>query len=378
RSRVTPPGETRAHYRLVIDPADTMLLVGQTLNYAAYIMDSTGARLDTTVTWSLQGNAVGILSEEGEFTAMDPGIGIVKAQIPRFTAVARILVATEAGMAESDTAQVRFRDREGNQVGHIRRIAEKDVLKISGLPFPLNILNGGQVLLPPGSLDQGISLEITLPDIAEILDSTVTFTEGIITGFSFDVYEDGILVHPYVFDPPVQIVLPYKPELLEELGLNAEDLAVFFYNPDGTYDPSGILNIVVDETENKIYAEVSHFSQVVAGDKKLYSTTGCCSRIESVMPLQNRLYPNYPNPFNPETAFRFDVGGRTAQDVSIEVYNMNGQRVAVILEKRLEPGQYSATWNGTNRTGQTVGSGVYLIRMKTASVTLTRRMVLMR
>jgi len=377
RSRVTPPGRTRAGYKLFIDPPDTMLLVGESLTFTAYLLDSTGNRTDTTVTWSLQGNPVGTLSETGEFTATDPGIGIIKAQIPRFTAVARVLVVTEAGLTECDSAQVRFRDREGNQVGHIRRIAEKDVLKISGLPFPLNILNGGQVLLPPGSLDQGISLEITLPDVAEIRDSTVTFEEGIIAGFSFDVYENGVLVHPYVFDPPVQIVLPYKPELMEELGLEVEDLAVFFYNPDGTYDPAGILNIVLDTTENRIYAEVSHFSQIVAGDKNLYATTGNASRVAGVIPVQSLLYPNYPNPFNPETAFRFDVGGK-AQDVVIEVYNTVGQRVAVLLEKKLEPGQYSAKWDGTNQAGQAVGSGVYLIRMKTSSVSLTRRMVLMR
>jgi|GEM_PF-1049513 len=378
RSRVTPPGRTRAGYRLVIDPPDTILLVGESLVFTAYLTDSSGNRTDTTVTWSLHGNPVGTLSEAGEFTATDQGIGIIKAQIRRFTAVARVLVVTEAGLAECDSAQIRFRDREGNQIGHIRRIAEKDVLKISGLPFPLNILNGGQVLLPPGSLDQGISLEITLPDVAEIRDSTVTFEEGIIAGFSFDVYENGVLVHPYVFDPPVQIVLPYKPELMEELGLDVEDLSVFFCNPDGTYDPAGILNIVLDTTENRIYAEVSHFSQVVAGDKKLYATTGCCTRVESVLPEQSRLYPNYPNPFNPETTFRFDVGGNMSQDVAVEVYNTAGQRVAVLLHQRLEPGQYSAKWDGSNQAGQAVGSGVYLIRIKMPSVSLTRRLVLMR
>jgi hypothetical protein len=63
----------------------------------------------------------------------------------------------------------------------------------------------------------------------------------------------------------------------------------------------------------------------------------------------------YPNPFNPTTQMSLTLN--TAADVSVNVFNMNGQLVDVIADGQMSSGTYSFTWNGTNAT-----SGIYFIK----------------
>ena len=364
-------------YRLVISPSDTSLLVGETVQFEAFLQDTAGNRLDTTVTWKLTGKKIGSLSETGFFTADTGGICMVQAKINQYSAVARVMVMTEEDAQNQDPVQIRLHDRDGNQVGGLKRLSESDILKISGLPFPLNIFNGGELVLPPGSLNEGITIEITLPDLAEIKgDTSVTFQDAVLMGFSFDVYVNGEKVSPYEFDTPVQVVLPYKPELMEALGLTLEDLAVFFYNEDGSYDETDIFNVVVDTTENKVYAEVKHFSQVILGDKSLLSSTHV--DMETMLsPVTCRLHGNYPNPFNPETVIRYDVAGLATQYVSLRIFNVLGQPVYTLIETSQEPGQYAVSWNGRDEQNFRVSSGVYFIRLEAGGRKMTRRMLLL-
>ena len=63
----------------------------------------------------------------------------------------------------------------------------------------------------------------------------------------------------------------------------------------------------------------------------------------------------YPNPFNPTTQMSLTLN--TSADVSVKVFNMNGQLVDVIANGQMSSGSYSFTWDGTN-----VSSGVYFIQ----------------
>jgi len=67
-----------------------------------------------------------------------------------------------------------------------------------------------------------------------------------------------------------------------------------------------------------------------------------------------------------------------AQPVTIEVYNVLGQRVRTLVDERKEAGVHTRTWDGTNRYGTRVGSGVYFYRMEAGDVTETKKMVLVR
>lgn len=91
-----------------------------------------------------------------------------------------------------------------------------------------------------------------------------------------------------------------------------------------------------------------------------------------------RLLPNYPNPFNPETRIPFEVGNGTTQPVQLNIYNLLGQKIVTLVNKRLASGIYEVVWNGTNGRGEQVVSGVYFYELRVGDMHQIRKMVLVR
>jgi photosystem II stability/assembly factor-like uncharacterized protein len=93
---------------------------------------------------------------------------------------------------------------------------------------------------------------------------------------------------------------------------------------------------------------------------------------EVEIPMQVYLAQNYPNPFNPTTVIPFGLS--EAGVVRLEVYNVLGQRVAVLLAgEQLAAGQHQVRFDARG-----LASGVYLARLQAGGVAVTRQMLLMR
>jgi hypothetical protein len=88
------------------------------------------------------------------------------------------------------------------------------------------------------------------------------------------------------------------------------------------------------------------------------------------------LYQNMPNPFNPQTAIRYDVPPGGGQ-VTLRVYNVSGGLVRTLVDDEESPGQKTARWDGTNEQGEHVASGIYFYRMTAPGFTETRKMTLL-
>ncbi|RPJ42471.1 MAG: T9SS C-terminal target domain-containing protein [Candidatus Latescibacterota bacterium] len=97
---------------------------------------------------------------------------------------------------------------------------------------------------------------------------------------------------------------------------------------------------------------------------------------EGIAPLYVALEQNAPNPFNPSTAIGFvlDQSGK----VRLSVYAPTGRLVTDLVDGVVGQGAHQATWNGTDRFGRDVGSGVYYYRLDTDKTSLTRKMILVR
>lgn len=96
----------------------------------------------------------------------------------------------------------------------------------------------------------------------------------------------------------------------------------------------------------------------------------------SLVPNSFSLAQNYPNPFNPETQIAFMLAA--PGHVRLEVFNIIGQSVAVLVDGWRDAGESIVEWNGRNSNGQDVPSGVYFYRLSREGDALTRKMVLMR
>ncbi|MCL2064329.1 MAG: choice-of-anchor J domain-containing protein [Candidatus Cloacimonetes bacterium] len=92
--------------------------------------------------------------------------------------------------------------------------------------------------------------------------------------------------------------------------------------------------------------------------------------------MRTELLVNYPNPFNPETIIGFNL--RNEGMVSIDIFNIRGQRVRTLVNDVFEAGRHEVIWNGQDDNGRGLSSGVYFYRMNADGVSSTRRMVLMK
>ncbi|MCW9098342.1 MAG: T9SS type A sorting domain-containing protein, partial [Ignavibacteriaceae bacterium] len=83
------------------------------------------------------------------------------------------------------------------------------------------------------------------------------------------------------------------------------------------------------------------------------------------------LYQNYPNPFNPTTTIRYEL----PQDgvVTIDIYDILGQKVKTILNEFKKADRYEVTFNSAG-----LASGVYIYRMKVNDFITSKKMVLVK
>lgn len=81
------------------------------------------------------------------------------------------------------------------------------------------------------------------------------------------------------------------------------------------------------------------------------------------------LFQNYPNPFNPATKIRYAVPKR--ENVRLEIYNVLGQRVAVLVDEVRSPGIYTVDFNASQ-----LASGLYVYRMQAGNFHSIKKMLL--
>ena len=119
------------------------------------------------------------------------------------------------------------------------------------------------------------------------------------------------------------------------------------------------------------------------GDYRLVSATVADNNGRSIVPGRGQkstqdglpdeyaLHQNYPNPFNPTTEISFSIP-HTAH-VSLEIYNIAGQRVATLIDGNLNAGHHTVTWDASG-----AASGVYLYRLATDDFDETKKMMLLK
>ncbi len=95
-----------------------------------------------------------------------------------------------------------------------------------------------------------------------------------------------------------------------------------------------------------------------------------------LLPRNYSLEAPYPNPFNPSVHLRYTIP--IAGRVTIDIYNILGQRIQRLTDEFRQAGLYTAHWNGQSATGQNAASGVYFIRLQSGSFNATRKVLMVK
>jgi hypothetical protein len=91
-----------------------------------------------------------------------------------------------------------------------------------------------------------------------------------------------------------------------------------------------------------------------------------------VFPNQFKLYPAYPNPFNPLTTIQFDVETVSSKSV-LNIYNISGKNVATLINERLKSGSYEVQWDASS-----FSSGVYFSELISGGKRVSQKMILLK
>jgi len=110
--------------------------------------------------------------------------------------------------------------------------------------------------------------------------------------------------------------------------------------------------------------------------KWLLSTETGVADPSSNRPFNFALDQNYPNPFNPATVIHYQLPRAT--DTKLEIYNLRGQRVVTLVDRREAAGYFSLIWDGRDEYGTQVASGVYFYRIEMEGFVKVRKLVLLR
>ncbi|MBN1350249.1 T9SS type A sorting domain-containing protein [candidate division KSB1 bacterium] len=144
--------------------------------------------------------------------------------------------------------------------------------------------------------------------------------------------------------------------------------------------------IDVDDRTVKNLAEEHYYRYTSGSDltpRRLTLITGTDEFIEektaglNVLPESYHLSQNFPNPFNPETEIRFALPAPGI--VRLTIYNVLGEEInALIGDRNYVAGNHSVIWNGWDKEGHPVASGIYLFRLQADGFSAMKKMILLK
>ena len=119
------------------------------------------------------------------------------------------------------------------------------------------------------------------------------------------------------------------------------------------------------------------FGEAMDSNDEIHVFSGLEVKTNSVdVPRADYLSNNYPNPFNPLTVIEYGIARDS--NVQLSIYNVAGQLIKTLVDEQQVQNHYSVTWKGKNENNVAVSSGVYFYRLKTNSIDIKKKLILLR
>jgi len=151
-----------------------------------------------------------------------------------------------------------------------------------------------------------------------------------------------------------------------------DTLCVLAYCKDGNYIPNGNNPIFELSKTNNI-----SFSHLVISDiygRSINASFGTSDKL--LIPKEFSLEQNYPNPFNASTTINYQLPA--ISDVTLSIYNVLGQKVYSQTVNEQEAGYYTYQWNGVDRSGHSLSSGLYIYQIIADEFSDSKKMIMLK
>ena len=220
-------------------------------------------------------------------------------------------------------------------------------------------------------------------------DSLIVDNPGAINKLKMMIYYSGLPLAPGLLSPPdsaTNISLDsmltwtssagaeiYRLQISESSDFTA--IEVEHSGPDTSFQISGLKNSAT------YFWRVSAQNVNGAGawsDVRQFTTAHETSirKNDTALDLQYELLQNYPNPFNNETIIEYQLAEESM--VRVEIFNVLGRRVRILVHKTQLPGYYKVKWDGRDDNGKTVAGRTYFYRIQAADYDATRKLLLLK
>lgn len=144
-----------------------------------------------------------------------------------------------------------------------------------------------------------------------------------------------------------------------------------------TYARSGLMAVAYKNGFVAVFGgrtERGHLGKVVPYIEILDEVSSVQDNNE--LPKEFLLDQNFPNPFNPSTVISYQVS--TVCQVQLKIFDSLGREIAALVNEEKTPGKYQVSWDGEDKNGNKVPSGIYFYRMTAGNYSLTKKMLLLK
>lgn len=250
-----------------------------------------------------------------------------------------------------------------------------DTVRVDNVIFDVNNKATVNVHLINDQALSGVQIPVTYTGDLAILDS-VNFGPRA-AGFAGD---DYLAASENLGGSSQTVMLALVPLSSGSIAAGTDEIATLYFsqNMSSLLDTSFINATTVAPAGGLLAASTAaqpagYAPRYVAGSVRL--PTGVADHPD-VLPREFDLSPNFPNPFNPSTSF--SVALPTSSHLTVEIYNLLGQRVVKLFDGTAQAGYLDLTWDGRDSRGRTVGSGVYFYKVEAQDFQKVRKMVLLK
>lgn len=180
------------------------------------------------------------------------------------------------------------------------------------------------------------------------------------------------------------------------LNVNSSIGTATWYNVNVTVSSSGAVSFSVNGTPMSSYNFATSVSGLIGcgftrsncdfdnfcvsaggGAPRSPMSEPLAGKVQEILPSKFEVYQNYPNPFNPSTDISFFLP--EAARVTVEIFNVLGQRISTLLDEQTKAGLTTLTWNSDEVTGIMVSSGIYFYRIIVDNQPpITKKMILIK
>ncbi|MDZ7723080.1 MAG: T9SS type A sorting domain-containing protein [candidate division KSB1 bacterium] len=167
------------------------------------------------------------------------------------------------------------------------------------------------------------------------------------------------------------------------------DTGVVIHTPAGLFEHCYYYNTLIEEIHTDfrdvLAPDVGLVRRISEGEGAILK--GACvngamygdttiTNVETVeeIPFVGELL-NYPNPFNINTTIKFSLNIKIPQDIRLTIFDLTGKEVIKLFDNKQRAGNYSVVWDGKNKSGKEVSSGVYIYKLAVGKFLESRKLI---